>query len=131
MAGKGNPPSGVRGPGGPPQRPGRPAQPTRVARPAGPARLRVERASYPALVAMQRIPRWLMIVLPAIFLFGGLVLKDSLAWLGGLLLLVVAAFLGWLLLLSWPALTPLSRFVRAITVLAVIGLAGLKFTNGF
>ena len=82
-------------------------------------------------MALQRVPRWLLVVLPALLLFAGLVMPAPLAWLGGILLLLVAAFLGWLLLLSWPALTQGSRTVRVITVAAVVGIAVLKFLGRF
>ena len=77
------------------------------------------------------MPRWLLVVVPAILLFAGLVMPVGLAWLGGILLLLVAVFLGWLLVLSWPALTQGSRTVRVITVAAVVGVAGLKFLGRF
>ena len=50
------------------------------------------------------MPRWLIVVAPAILLFGGLILTGPLAWLGGILLFVVWLFLAWLTALSWPAL---------------------------
>ncbi len=133
---KGSQPSGVRGPGGPP-----PAQPRSGSRATSSARATsgqpsaqrsaLERRSYPLLRVLQRVPKWLIVVLPAILLFFGLIQTGGLAWLGGVLLLLVAVFLGWLLLLSWPALSPGSRTVRIVTVAAVVGIALLKFLGRF
>lgn len=129
MAKKGEP-EGVRGPRGP-QRPngGRrsiDARPT-----ASRARARLEALSMPLLGWMHALPRWIMVVLPAIMLLAGLVLTGAWSWLGGVALLLVSAFLAWLLALSWPALNPGSRMIRGLTVLAVVGLAYFKFTGRF
>ena len=137
MAKQGNDqPSGVRGPGGPP-----PIPPKGTAKPAArgassgkpsgkssnPARSALEKKSYPLLVTLQRVPRWVMVVLPAALLFLGLIQTGGLAWLGGILLLLVAVFLAWLLVLSWPVLTMGSRTLRLVTVVAVVGIAIFKF----
>ena len=45
--------------------------------------------------------------------------------------LIVGGFLGWLLVLSWPVLTPGRRATRLIIVVAVLGLAVLKFLGRF
>ena len=107
----------VRGPGGPGRQPA--------------TRRRVERASIPALTALTRVPKWLMVVGLALCLFFGLIQTSALAWLGGVLLLIVAAFLGWLLALSWPALTPGSRGMRLVVVVALVGIACLRFFHRF
>ena len=137
MAKQGNDqPSGVRGPGGPP-----PIPPKGTAKPAArgassgkpsgkssnPARSALEKKSYPLLVTLQRVPRWVMVVLPAALLFLGLIQTGGLAWLGGILLLLVAVFLAWLLVLSWPVLTMGSRTLRLVTVVAVVSIAIFKF----
>lgn len=125
-------PKGVRGPGGPPPTP--PAKPAAGAarRPAAQGRRRtLERYSYPLLSAMQRVPRWLVVILMAVCLFLGLIQSGSLAWLGGILLLIVAAFLGWLVTLSWPVISPTSRVVRVIVVAVLVGIAILKFGGRF
>lgn len=77
------------------------------------------------------MPRWLIVVLPAVFLFGGLLLRDSWAWLGGILLTIVWVFLAWLTALSWPALSPGSRFFRALIVVFFAGIVVLKFMGRF
>ena len=112
-------PQGVRGPGGPPRRP------------SSARRAQLERRSYPLLVSLTRVPRWLLVVFMAVCMVTGLMLSDSLAWLGALLLLVVAFFLGWLLALSWPVISPSSKALRLLTVLALAGIAVFKVTNGF
>ena len=91
----------------------------------------LERRSYPALVALTRVPRWLIVVLMAVCLFLGLIQTGDLAWLGAILLGIVAVFLGWLLALSWPVLGPGSRLIRLVTVLAVLGIAVMKALGRF
>ena len=137
-------PTGVRGPGGPPPipskpsgkpagraassgKPSKPSGPAKFSNPSSPTRSAFETKSYPLLVTRQRVPRWVMVFLPAALLFLGLIQTGGLAWLGGILLLLVAVFLAWLLVLSWPALTMGSRTVRLITVVAVVGIAVFKF----
>jgi len=83
------------------------------------------------LVAMQRVPRWLVVIIMAVCLFLGLIQSGSLAWLGGILLLIVAAFLGWLVTLSWPVISPASRVLRVVVVAALVGIAILKFGGQF
>lgn len=130
-------PKRVRGPGGPPPPPRPGAKPSgakpsaSAARAGQPSRARLEQVSYPILVAMQRVPRWLVVVLMALCLFLGLIQTGSLAWLGGILLLLVAAFLGWLVALSWPVISPGSRALRVLVVVAVAGIAVLKFLGRF
>lgn len=129
-------PKGVRGPGGPPpvgasspggQRPVGPA-----GRPAATgARLRFEEISYGPLRRLHAMPRWLIVVVPALLLFGGLTLTGPLSWLGGILLLLVWAFIAWLTALSWPALSPGSRAFRALVVLALFGIVVWKFLGRF
>ena len=128
-------PKGVRGPGGPPPaaRPAssKPQQRQSGTNPSQSPRGALERFSYPILVAMQRVPRWLVVILMATCLFLGLIQSGSLAWLGGILLLVVAAFLGWLVILSWPVISPASRILRVVVVAAIVGIAVLKFLGRF
>ena len=134
-------PKGVRGPGGPPPA-GRPAGSKPATRPAAsaqgsssaPAQSRrgaLERISYPILVTMHRVPRWLVVILMATCLFLGLIQSGGLSWLGGILLLLVAAFLGWLVALSWPVIYPGSRILRVLVVAAIVGIAILKFLGRF
>lgn len=122
-----NQPPGVRGPGGPFQEP-----PRRQPNPnRAPWRQSLERTSFAALVVLQRLPRWLVVIAMALLLFFGLIQTGSLSWLGGILLLIVAAFLGWLLVLAWPVLGGTAKVIRVIVVAAVVGLAILKFGGRF
>jgi len=70
-------------------------------------------------------------VLPAILLVGGLILTGPLAWVGGIALLVVWAFVAWLTALSWPALSPGSKLLRLLVVVALFGVVVLKFLGRF
>lgn len=90
-----------------------------------------ERISYPVLVRLLAVPRWLVVVLIASSLLLGLVLSDGLAWLGGIFMTFVGLFLAWLLGLSWPALSPGRRFLRLLAVVGILGIAFLKFTGRF
>ena len=131
MADGGKQPKGVRGPGGPPPPPSSTPRATggpapRSGAPASGGRASLERASYPLLLRLRQIPRWIMVVLPGVLLFAGLVMPSSLAWLGGLLLALVGVFLGWLLLLSWPVLGASSKLLRLIVIVAVFGIAFFK-----
>ncbi len=127
-------PRGVRGPGGPPPVPARgssPARPVRGATGGSAARVGFEERSRPLLRWMHALPRWVVVIAPAILLFLGLILTGPVAWVGGILLLLVAAFLGWLTALSWPAITPGARFLRVLVVLALTGVAVFKFMGRF
>ena len=136
---KGSMPQGVRGPGGPPPAPStaksggaseRPSIGTPSPSPSS-ARKRFEEFSFPLLRTLHGMPRWLIVVAPAILLFGGLILTGPMAWLGGILLFVVWLFIAWLTALSWPALTPGSRIFRVLVVLALLGIVVLKFLGRF
>lgn len=126
---------GVRGPGGPPPPPsargaqsGRPPIGARSSQPSD-LRKRFEDFSYPLLTRMSQIPRWLVVVVPAVLLLLGLIQTGSLAWLGGVLLLLVWVLLAWLTALSWPAITQGSRLLRVIVLIALLGIVGLKFAG--
>lgn len=136
---RGSMPQGVRGPGGPPPSPGsakpgsasdRPMMGASSSAPSS-GRKRFEELSFPLIRTLHGMPRWLIVVAPAILLFGGLVLTGPLAWLGGILLLIVWLFITWLTALSWPALTPGSRVFRVLVVVALFGVVVLKFMGRF
>lgn len=133
---KGGMPNGVRGPGGPPAAPvGKPTPPSsRLGSPPTTKdgwRRTFEQRSYPVLQRLHSIPRWIVVVAPALLLFLGLVLTGGVAWLGGIMLLIVWLFVAWLTALSWPALTPGSRLFRALVVLALLGIVVMKFLGKF
>lgn len=123
MAAKNTP--GVRGPQGP--RKPTSSSATAPASSGTTARARFERLSRPVLVAVRLAPRWLLVVVLALLLFGGLAL--TLTWLAGTLLVIVGLFLLWLLLLAWPVLTPKSRLMRAVVVVGLFGVAIFKYTG--
>jgi len=126
-------PKGVRGPGGPPRSPGGTGGylPNNANAGKSERRLAFEQASYPFIRRLHAVPRWLVVVLPAVLLFLGLIMTGPLAWLGGILLLLVCLLLGWLTALSWPAITPGSRLLRVVVVAALAGVAVLKFMGRF
>lgn len=135
---KGSMPDGVRGPGGPPTAssgstgtgPGSARLPM-GAPGSSSARQTLERVSYPILARLHSMPRWIIVIAPAVLLFLGLILSGPFAWLGGLCLLLVWVFVAWLTALSWPALTPGSRLFRLLVVLALAGVVVLKFMGRF
>ena len=115
---------GVRGPRGP-QGSGQPAP--RSNPPRAPQELSAfQRASLPLLTRLTRMPKWLIVVLLAVLLVFGMIQTGSLAWLGALILGLLALFFLWLLVLSWPAIPPSGRLLRAIVVVALAGAAVLK-----
>lgn len=91
---------------------------------ASSTRQRVERASARVLLLLlHQLPRWLVPVVLAALLLGGLALGGA----GGLaLLIVLAAVLGWFAYLSWPALTGQARLLRAAAIVVVVVLAVLQ-----
>lgn len=102
-------------------------QPQRIpAQTKSPARLKLERLSIRPLHFFQRMPRLILPILMAAFLLLGLLLPTSIA---GIFLLILGAFLGWLLALSWPALTPGSRYLRLAVTVAVVAAAFWRFAG--
>lgn len=133
---KGKQTPGVRGPGGPPPAPqrGEPAAAARRPRampstPASPARRRFEEISYPIVEWLNRLPKFIVVVVPGVLLFLGLIQTGPLAWLGGVLLLIVAAMLAWLTALSWPVIVTRSKIIRVVIIVVVVGFAVFKFTG--
>lgn len=128
-----DPTPGIRGPRGPQHGSGGAAsgKPAASSGAAGGGstsrRAAFERASFPLLQTLHRAPRWLVVITPAILLFLGLVAAGPYRWVGGLLLLFTAALLGWLTALSWPRIAGGQKIVRTAIVIALIGLAVLKF----
>ncbi len=127
MADDRRPTPGVRGPRGPrgPQKPA--SSPAfQGSRWAG-ERTALQRFSLPILARLHALPRWLVVVTPAVLLFVGLILQGPvLSWIGALLLLIVAVLVGWLTALSWPAVGAGSRLMRVVIVVALLGLVVLK-----
>ncbi len=111
-------------------KPPRPLPPG-VRGPSGPGRQAVERRSMPILLTLNRLPRWLVVVVMGSLLFLGLIQTGDLAWLGGVLLLIVTAFLFWLLVLAWPVLETQARVLRLIVVGGAFGIAIMKLLGRF
>lgn len=136
---KGKQTPGVRGPGGPPpppprgqaQKPKAPAGPPRAmpTRPASPTRQKFEAFSYPIVQWLNGLPKFVVVVVPGLLLFLGLIQTGRLAWLGGILLLIVAVMLTWLTALSWPVIATRSKIVRVVIIVVVLGFAAFKFTG--
>ncbi|WP_166354963.1 DUF6703 family protein [Phytoactinopolyspora limicola] len=115
----------------PNRRPGTPGSAPRAPRPASsrrpapaPAprqgwRAGLERVSYPLLVRLTSAPKWLLGVVTAGVLLGGLLAPRPWA---PLLLTLVVAFLTWLLVLAWPRLEPTSRTIRAGVIGALLAI---------
>ena len=92
------------------------------------ARARFEAASRPALLRMQLLPTFVVPVLLAVMLFLGLVVPQP--WAGSMLVLI-AVFLTWLTAVSWPAITPGSRFLRVAVDLGLLGLGVMRIMGRF
>jgi hypothetical protein len=87
---------------------------------ASPFRTAVERRSAVVVIFLRRLPR----VVPSLLVIG-LVAAGLLAppVAGGVALLVIGALLGWLVYLSWPALPPPARAIRAVVIAVVFAYA--------
>lgn len=92
---------------------------------ASPLRRAVEQRSAPFVLLVRRMPRWLVPLVPVALLLAGLAAPS--ATLGSLALVVLAALLGWLAYLSWPTLTGPGRVLRSVALIALLGLAALRF----
>ena len=105
--------------------------PPGVRGPSGPSRQAVERRSFPMLVILNRLPRWLVVVVLAAMLVTGLVLTGDFAWIGGILLLIITGFLFWLLVLAWPVLPTSARLIRLVVVGGALGVSVLKLLGRY
>jgi hypothetical protein len=90
-------------------------------------RAELERRSLPFLVRLAAVPRWALLVAVLALVIAGLLVPG---WIGALLLVVVAGLAAWLLAVSWPALTPAGRAVRAALVLLVLADVVFKLVTG-
>ena len=66
------------------------------------------------------MPRWLVPILLAVFLFFGLIASGPWALLGAVFLGIDALFVAWLSALAWPVLTPGSRLARVVVVVVLV-----------
>jgi hypothetical protein len=115
---------GVRGPRGPQGPTGGPPQARRTPPPEDLTPL--QRVSLPLLTRLMALPKWALVVGLSVLLVLGLIQTGPLAWLGALLLGILMLFFLWLLVLSWPAIPPSGRILRAIVVVALGGAVILK-----
>jgi len=99
--------------------------------PATGARAKLERYSVRPLTAMHAMPRAVVPIGLAAFLFAGLILTGTYTWLGGVLLTIVTIFIAWLTALSWPLLTPASKLIRLVICFGLIGITVLKSLGRF
>jgi hypothetical protein len=105
----------------PPPRPRAPKTPL-VPQPAPGLRGEVEKASAPLLLWLSSRPRFLIPVVSAVLLLGGLFAPPG---LGVPLLMLLVALVGWLSYLSWPAVAGVQRVVRLATIgLVLAAIAG-------
>lgn len=96
--------------------------------PATPGSFRagLERASYPLLVRITRMPKWLLGLLTGGLLIAGLM--APLPW-GLIAMAIVALFLTWLLALAWPKLDTSGRLVRGAVAVAAITVVVARATG--
>ncbi|NED99956.1 DUF6703 family protein [Phytoactinopolyspora halotolerans] len=88
----------------------------------------LERASYPILVRLTRLPKWFLGLITAGVLLGGLLAPAP--WSPVLLALIIL-FLTWLLVLAWPKLEPAARIIRAAVIAVVAALLIAQATGVF
>lgn len=83
----------------------------------------VEQRSAVALVYLRSLPRWVVAVVAAALVAGGLFTHGLLS---AVLLLVIAAIVGWLCFLSWPAAAPPARVARCVILVLLVLVAVLR-----
>lgn len=108
------------------RRPTRPSPAQAQRQAASGFRPALERLSAPWLVTLHRLPRWLVPVILAVFLFIGLISSGPWIWVGAVMLGIITLFVAWLSALAWPVLTPGSRLARVLVVGALGGVTVLK-----
>jgi hypothetical protein len=75
---------------------------------------------------MHRMPSFLVPALLAVCLAAGLIISS--AW-AAVFLVVVLLFLLWLVALAWPVLPARGRLIRALVIVALLGVVVLKLTG--
>ena len=108
----------------PPPRPRaqRPPKEPLVKQPAPGLRGKVERTSAPLLLWLSARPRFVVPVLSAVLLIGGLAAPVA---IGVPLLVLLILLVGWLSYLSWPVVEGFQRFLRVGTLgLVLAAIAG-------
>jgi Family of unknown function (DUF6703) len=87
---------------------------------ASETRQAVERFSARALVFLQQLPRWILLLAVLALMITGFFVHGV---IGAVALLLVAIFLGWLAYLSWPRVNLSGRALRVIAVTCMVVLA--------
>ena len=87
---------------------------------ASETRQAVERFSARALVFLQQLPRWVLLLAVLGLMLTGFFVPGA---IGAAALLLVGIFLGWLAYLSWPRVNASGRALRVIAVTCMVVLA--------
>lgn len=109
----------------PPPRQRPPREPL-VKQPAPGLRGKVERGSAPVLLWLTSRPRFVIPVLSAVLLIGGLAAPVA---IGVPLLLLLVLLVGWLSYLSWPVVEGFQRFLRLGTIGLVLAAVAGKLSG--
>lgn len=88
-------------------------------------RRRVERRSAVTLVYLRGLPRFVVPLVVLAVAAGGVLAPPP---VGGVLLALVLVGIAWLAYLSWPALDPAGRVVRALVLVLLAVAVGLRLT---
>ena len=110
----------------PASRPQRAPKQPLVKQPAPGLRGKVERASAPVLLWLSARPRFVVPVLSAVLLIGGLAAPVA---VGVPLLLLLVLLVGWLSYLSWPVVEGFQRFLRVGTIGLVLAAVAGKLSG--
>jgi hypothetical protein len=84
---------------------------------ASETRRAVERFSARALVFLQQLPRWVLLLVVLGLMITGFFVHGV---IGAVALLLVGIFLGWLAYLSWPSLNASGRVLRVIALACML-----------
>jgi hypothetical protein len=87
---------------------------------ASETRQAVERFSAQALVFLQQLPRWVLLLAVLALMITGFFVPGV---IGAVALLLVGIFLGWLAYLSWPRVNLSGRALRVLAVTCMVVLA--------
>ena len=87
---------------------------------ASETRQAVERFSARALVFLQQLPRWVLLLVVLGLMITGFFVAGV---IGAVALLLVGIFLGWLAYLSWPRVNLSGRVLRVLAVTCMVVLA--------
>jgi hypothetical protein len=90
------------------------------------SRSAIEKRSAVLMLYLRRQPRWLIAVVVAGVLVGGLFASGAVS---AALLIAIAAIVTWLAYLSWPRTEPPARIARCVVVLALVALAVLRLVG--